>query len=161
MTRLMAIFAAAGFLAASAMAADTKGTKVDYQVHDGHFESNKSGLTGDASYLAITDKAGFDKLFGSAAVMGKKYNWVPKDAFEKKMVVAVIKRGDAPVGYKVDQVTMADGKLTVQYTAAAIGAAGGSAKFASPLILTVDKGKYSEVVFVENGKQVGTAKIGK
>jgi hypothetical protein len=32
-----------------------------------------------------------------------------------------------------------------------------SATFASPLILAVDKGQYSEVIFMENGTRVGAA----
>jgi hypothetical protein len=136
-----------------------KMAKVDFEAHDGHFESNKSGLKGDASYLAITDRAGFDAVFGTAAVMGKKFNYVPKDAFDKKLVVAVIKRGNAQVEYKVEQVTTADDKLYVQYTAKAKDPT--TAKYASPLILTLDKGKYTSVVFIENGKEVGTATVGK
>jgi hypothetical protein len=141
--------------------AEGKNAKVEYDVHTGHFEKNNSGLKGDASYLAFTDKAGFDAVFGSAAVMGKKFNWVPKDAFDKKIVVAVIKRGDTPVDYKVEQVTAGDGTLYVQYTATAKGNAGGAAKFASPLIVSVDKGKYTSVEFIENGKKAGSATIGK
>ena len=99
------------------------------------------------------------KVQDTAAVMGKKFNYVPKDAFEKKMVVAVIKRGNAPVEYTVEQVTTADDKLYVQYKATEKGAT--TAKSASPLILTVDRGKYTSVVFIENGKQVGTATVGK
>jgi hypothetical protein len=158
MTRLLTTLAALVALAA-VNAAEGKMAKVDFVAHDGHFESNKSGLKGDASYLAITDRAGFDAVFGSLAVMGKKFNYVPKDAFEKKMVVAVIKRGNAPVEYKVEQVTTADDKLYVQYKATAKDPT--TAKFASPLILTVEKGKYTSVVFIENGKQVGTATVGK
>jgi hypothetical protein len=159
MTRLLTMLAALFALATIVKAAEGRMAKVDFEVHDGHFESNKSGLKGDASYLAITDRAGFDAVFGTAAVMGKKFNYVPKDAFEKKMVVAVIKRGDAPVDYTVEQVTTADDKLYLQYKATEKGAT--TAKFASPLILTVDRGKYTSVVFIENGKQVGTATVGK
>jgi hypothetical protein len=34
---------------------------------------------------------------------------------------------------------------------------GGRAQFSSPLIVSVPKGNYAMVVFVENGKKVGTA----
>ncbi len=135
--------------------------KIDYEVHTGHFESNKSGLKGDASYLAFADKAAFDMVFGVAFTMGKKPNVEPKDAFEKKIVVAVIKRGDAPFKYQVMQVTEAGGTLYVEYTAKADGAATASARFASPLIVSVEKGKYTNMVFIENGKKAGSAAIGK
>ena len=141
--------------------AEGKNAKIEFDVHSGHFEKNNSGLKGAASYLAFTDRAAFDAVFGALAVRGKKFNWVPKDAFEKKLVVAVIQRGDTPVEYKVEQVTAGDGTLFVQYTATAKGNAGGTAKFASPLIVSVDRGKYATVEFIENGKKTGTATVGK
>src|SRR5205809_1012728 len=111
MTRLLILAVVFALAVPVCRAAEAKMAKVEYDVHTGHFESNKSGLKGDASYLAVTDKAAFDAIFGAGFTMGKKPNVVPKDAFEKKMVVAVIKRGNAPVEYKVEQVTTADGKL--------------------------------------------------
>jgi hypothetical protein len=135
-----------------------KGKEVKFEVHDGHFEKNNSGLKGDSSYLVFTDRDAFDKVFGIARVIGKQ-NFVPKDAFDKKMVVAVIKRGNAVTEYKVEKVTADDGTLYVKYTAK-MGTAG-TATFASPLILSVDKDKYTEVVFLENGKKVEKVKVGK
>lgn len=137
--------------------ADTggKGKKVAYAVHDGQFEKNNSGLKGDASYLLIADRAAFDKIFGSAFTMGKKPNVVPKDAFEKKLVAAVVKRGNAVWKYEVESVTAEGGSLYVRYRATEGKA--GTATFASPLIITVDKGAVKKAVFIENGKEVGTA----
>src|SRR6266851_8484518 len=140
---------------------EPKGDKVEFTVHDGYFESNKSGLKGDASFLAFTDEDAFKKIFGVGVVMGKKRNFLPKDAFEKKMVVSTIKRGGKIFEYKVDKVT-ADGKtLYVVYTATGMGKDDGSAAFASPLIVAVDTGKYTSVVFIGNGKKAGAADIGK
>jgi len=136
-----------------------KGKDVDYDIHTGYFESNKSGLTGESSYLAFTDQKSFDAVFGVAAVQGGKQRFLPKDAFDNKMVVAVIKRGKAIYDYKVEKVTDDDGSLEVQYTATP-QESGGTATFATPLILSVDKGKYSSVVFIESGKKVGTVKVG-
>jgi hypothetical protein len=138
---------------------EPKGDKVEFTVHDGYFESNKSGLKGDASFLAFTNDESFNKIFGVAVVMGKKKNFLPKDAFDKKLVVATIKRGDKIWEYKIDKVT-GDGKtLYVAYSAT--GKDGGGATFASPLIVAVDKGKYTSVVFIEDGKKAGAAEIGK
>ncbi len=81
------------------------------------------------------------------------------DDFAKKLVVAVIKRGNALVTYKVDSVTAADDVLTVTYQAKA--GEPGKATYHSPLIVAVDKGKLKSVVFIENGKKAGTAEIGK
>jgi hypothetical protein len=149
----------AGFSAPADDRDEAKGDKVEFTVHDSYFEKNNSGLKGDASFLAITDDEAFAKIFGTAVVMGKKKNFLPKDAFEKKMVVSTIKRGGKIWEYKVDKVT-ADGKtLYVAYTAT--GMDGGGATFHSPLIVAVDKGKYTSVVFIEDGKKAGTAEIGK
>jgi hypothetical protein len=135
-----------------------KGKEVKFEVHSGHFQKNDAGLKGDASYLVFTDRESFDKVFGVGATM-RKQNFVPKDAFDKKMVVAVIKRGNAVTEYKVEKVTADEGTLYVQYTAKT-GAAG-TASYASPLIVSVDKDKYTAVVFLENGKKVEKVKVGK
>ena len=118
--------------------------KVEFTLHSGHFEKNNAGLKGDASFLLIADK---------------KPNLVPKGAFEKKLVAAVIHRGNAMWTYDVEKVSTEGETLTVRYKA--VEGKAGSAKFASPMILTVDKGKIKKVVFVENGKEVGAAEVGK
>jgi hypothetical protein len=135
-----------------------KGDKVEYDVHNGHFVRNDAGLKGDSSYLVFTDRAAFDKVFGVAAVM-RKQNFVPKDAFEKKMVVAVVKTGKTITEYKVNKVTAADGTLTIDYTTTT--PKNGTGKYSSPLIVSVDRNKYKSVVFIENGKEADRVKVGK
>jgi len=162
MKMLLATFAIVALPLQFAQAADkveAKGDKIEYQVHTGYFESNKSGLKGDTSFLAFTDAASFDKVFGTAVVMGKKYNFLPKDAFDTKVVFATIKRGNKVWEYKVEKVTAEKDTVYIQFIASAKD--GGTATFASPLIVSVDKGKYTSVVFIEDGKKVGTAQIGK
>lgn len=163
MNRLLAMVAvlALPLLTVAAPAPDddtAKGKKVNFDVHNGQFEKNNSGLTGDSSYLVFSDRDAFDKVFGLGRVMGKQ-NFVPKDAFDTKMVVAVIKRVKALTEYKVEKVTADDGTLYVQYTAKTGDP--GSATFHSPLIVSVDKDKYTSVVFIENGKKAATVKIAK
>ena len=115
--RLMTLVALALFVPLCSAEAK-KNVKVEYELNTGYFEKNNSGLKGDASYLAFTDKAAFDAVFGVGRTMGPKPNFVEKDAFKKNLVVlAVIKRGNAVTEYKVDQVTAGDGTLYVQYTA--------------------------------------------
>jgi hypothetical protein len=136
---------------------EAKGRAVEYTQHNGHFQKNNTDLKGDQSFLVFTTRDDFDKIFGVGAVMGNKQKFVPKDAFDTKVVVAVIKRGNAITEYKVEKVTNDDGTLYVQYEAKEGNP--GTAKVASPLILSLDKGKYKEVVFIENGKKVGTDKF--
>jgi hypothetical protein len=155
-TRILTGCMALALTALAAGADEARGRKVEYDVHNGHFVSNKFEVK-DAAYVAITDKAGFDAIFGAARTMGKPPNFVPRDAFEKKMVVAVIKKGNAPVDYKVETVTADGDTLYVQYKAETKGAT--TATYASPLIVSVEKNKYKEVVFIENGKKVGTATV--
>ena len=163
MLRILAILATLGLpllVLASPAPGDAlaKGKKVEFDVHNGHFEKNNSGLKGGSSYLVFNDRDAFDKVFGIARVM-RKQNMVPKDAFDKKMVVAVIKRGNTVTEYKVEKVTANDDTLYVQYTAK-MGPAG-TAAFASPLIVSVDRDKYKSVVFIENGKKAEMVKIEK
>jgi hypothetical protein len=139
---------------------DTKAKEVRFDQATGYFESNKSGLTGEASYLAFADQESFLKaLRPTPPLMGKKPKLLPKDVFEKNIVVSVIKRGDTIWKYTVDKVTAQTGTLTIEYKAAQQGAGGGTAKFASPMVVAVEKGDYKEVVFVENGKKAATVKF--
>jgi hypothetical protein len=133
--------------------------KVEFDMHNGYFLSNKAGIKDPETYLVVTTPDQFTKLFGKGVVMGKKYNYLPAGAFDSKLVVTTVKKGNQIWTYKVDQVTATAGVLTVQYEAKA-GAAG-TATFASPMILSVPKGDYKSVVFVENGKEVKKVDVGK
>jgi hypothetical protein len=125
-----------------------------FQRHDGsYFEKNNSGLKGEKSYLVFTDQQQFDRVFGPAARMGAN-DFLPRDAFNTKIVVAAIKRGSMR-RYSDVKVTEENGVLLVSYTAT--DDKPGSASFRVPLILAVEKGGYSGVVFVENGERVGVA----
>lgn len=157
MTRFVAFAAVCITFAVSADAADEpKGEKVEFAVHGGHFEKNNAGLKGDQSFLLLTTNDAFDKIFGAGFVMGKKPPVVPKDAFDKNVVIATIKRGNAITTYDVERVTLdKDGTLYVQYKATT--GAPGTATFASPMIVSVPKDKVKKVSFIENGKTVGTA----
>ncbi len=135
-----------------------KGKDTTYEVYSGYFESNKSGLNGEASYLTFTNQGAFDKVFGKAVVMGKRNHFLPKDLFDVHRVVAIIKRGPAITEYKVEKVTVDKDTVYVQYEAKAKDS-GGTARYASPLILSLDKGKYTSLVFIENGKKVETLKL--
>jgi hypothetical protein len=50
-------------------------------------------------------------------------------------------------------------KLTLKYTTMDKGPTG--ARFASPLIVSIPRGEFTEVVFVENGKEVGKREVKK
>jgi hypothetical protein len=146
-------------VAAPAPDGDTaKGTPVEFDVYTSYFEKNDSGLKGDSSYVTLADREAFDKVFGAAATM-KKQTFLPKNAFDKKMVVAVIKRGSALVEYKVEKATEDDHVLYLQYTTKTGRI--GSATYRSPLIVTVPKDRFKSIVFIEDGKKAETLKVGK
>lgn len=146
----------AALLAGAAPAGEDKG---GYKTYDSYFESNRSGLTGPESFLVIGDRKKFDETFGVATVQRKKPEVLAPDAFDKHVVLAAIHRGNAPWKYEVEGYSVKGDTLTLRYKASST--AGGSARFSSPLIVSVPKGKYTSVVFEENGKKVATVPVGK
>jgi hypothetical protein len=103
-------------LAAAGLADEAKGKPVEFKAYTKpYFEKNSSGLKGEASFLAITNQAGFDKVFGVGFVMGPKPDVLAKDAFDKQLVVATIKRGGSITTYTVEKVTADGDTLYVQY----------------------------------------------
>lgn len=156
---LRQLFSVALFAAAPALlvaADDVPG----FVVHTGHFEKNNSGLKGDTSTLLLTDADAFSSVFGTVPPSGlgggRRNNPVTADTFEKNLVAAVIKRGKAITTYSEVSTSLKGDTLTVNFKSQ-IGQPG-SASFASPLVVSVPKGKIAKVVFVENGKEIGTAK---
>ena len=125
---------------------------VAFDSHDGYFVSNRFEPGAAASFAVITDQAAFDKTFGVGRVMGDKSHRLPPAAFEDKMVVAAIHRGKAMVTYQVEGVIAESRTLIVRYTIKSEPSA--SAEFACPLILSLGKGDYTAVRFIENGKTV-------
>jgi hypothetical protein len=135
-----------------------EGAKVDFKTYGDYFESNRSGLKGPESFLVITDRKKFDATFGLATVMGRKPEVLPADAFDSRIVLVAIHRGNAIWTYKVESVQAQGGVLSLHYRAESKD--GGSATFASPLIVSVPKGDYKSVEFIENGKKVATVRPG-
>lgn len=137
---------------------EAKGEKVEFATFSDYFEKNTSGLKGEASYLEFAGKDAFDKVFAlRPPLMGKKSVGLPDGAFEKKLVVAVVRRGPAPTTYKVEKITVEGDALYLQYTAMAGKPT--TATFASPLIAAVDRGKIRTVVFIENEKAAAKLEV--
>jgi hypothetical protein len=187
--RTLVLFVMAGSLPllAEAQVGQTmqpKGKKVEFKVHSGYCEraehsraeqlkAQKEKTLGNVSFLAFTDQDSFDKAFGKAPdkedlnnflpngqAKSKKPNLLPKDAFDKKMVVATTVRGPNISAYRVVKVTADRETLYVQYLEQS-AFAGNNRIWSSPLILSVDKGPYTSVVFILGNKKYGTATIAK
>jgi hypothetical protein len=127
-------------------------TWLAYDTYSGYFVSNKFEPEAAESFAVIGDQAQFEKLFGVAMVMGDKSHRLPANAFESNMVLAVVKRGHAVWEFKVEGVVVIDNLITLRYSTTSKKS--DSAEFASPLIVSIPKGKYAAVEFIENNKLV-------
>lgn len=136
--------------------------KMEYKVHGPYFESNKSGLKGDSSYLFFSSKDKFGDVLRPVPPLmkGKKADPVKDASFTDGVVLAVIKRGASVTTYKVEEVTFDKaGILKVRYTATA--GKPGTATFASPLVVSVAKKDVKVIEYIENGKKVETINTGR
>ena len=91
--------------------------KLSFDTYSGYFVSNKFEPDAAESFVVITSRQQFDKVFGVAFVMGDKSHRLPKDAFKSNIVLAAIKRGKAVWEYKVAGVTVDNGLVNLRYTA--------------------------------------------
>jgi len=133
--------------------------KLAFDTYGGYFVSNKFEPNAAESFVVITDQEQFDKVFGVAFVMGDTSHRLAKDAFKASIVVAAIKRGGAVVEYKVESVTETKGVVELKYTTTSQKS--DTATFACPLIVSIPKGQYTAIQFVENGKPVKKVEIEK
>ena len=131
-----------------------------HNTYSGYSVSNQFEPDAAESFVVITDQKQFDKVFGVAMVMGDKSHRLFKDAFQSKMVVAAIRRSSAVWKFQVDDVTVNDGVVQLQYTSKAKKSAFATLTFACPLIVSIPKGEYKAVEFIENKKPVKRIEIG-
>lgn len=132
--------------------------QLKFDTHNGYFVSNKFEPKAAESYVVIGSQEQFDQVFGAAFVMGDRSHRLPEKAFDALMVIAVVKRGKAMVEYKVRAVELVDGVVQLHYTADRKPQA--SAEFACPLIVSIPKGDYRAVRFIEGKQPVNTHELG-
>ncbi len=160
--RLAGMILLVGVAAGIARAAEeskSAGTKLAFDVYSGYFVSNKFEPDAAQSFVVIDSQEQFDGIFGVAMVMGDKSHRLPKDAFKSNVVLTAIKRGKAVWEFDVQEVTETKGVVELRYKAASKES--DSATFACPLIVSIPKGKYTAVRFVENKKLVKTVGLEK
>lgn len=164
---LTIVFLAAAFGTATAQKSVAAEREVEFQSYNKlrYFERNDSGLKGNSSYLVFTSLEKFEQIFGYAAINGENF-FLPENVFDSKLVIAMIKRGNSRYEYDLKKVTVRKKELYVWYNTApekssTVAAKPGndSSSWTTPSFLTVDKNNYTKVVFMENGKRVGTAII--
>jgi hypothetical protein len=149
-TRIVVLLLVVCCLCQQASAAEP--TKLTFDTYNGYFVSNKFEPDAAQSFVVISDQKQFDKVFGAAFVMGDKSHRLPKDAFKSLVVVTAIKRGAAAWAYKIDDVSVKDGGVEIRYTA--MSKVSETATFACPLIVSIPKGEYKTIQFIENKKPV-------
>jgi len=125
---------------------------VAFDVYGGYFVSNQFEPDAPRSFVVARDRARFDAVFGAGFVMHDRSHRLADDVFDKSIVAAAIKRGNQLWNFTMTGATVADGVLTISYTAKADPP--DTAQFSSPLIVSVPKGDYEEIRFEENGKVV-------
>lgn len=131
-----------------------------------YFERNDSNLMGDSSYLVFNSLEKFEQIFGYATISGDNH-FMPENVFNSKLIIAMIKRGQSIYKYDLKKVTVKNKKLYVWYAVAPEDQEAAKKKarddglysYATTCFLTVDKNKYSEVIFMENGKRAGTVSV--
>ena len=133
---------------------------VPFDIHDGYFVLNKFKPDEPASFVVLKEKDDFDQVFCEAAMdalaTARRPHCLPPNAFDSKIVAAVVKRGKATWDFTVEGVVVAEGVLIVRYTTKETKS--DSTEFACPLIVSVPQGHYAAVEFVEDGKSVRTIK---
>jgi hypothetical protein len=132
-------------------------TNLPFETYSGYFVSNQFEPNAAESFVVISDQEQFDKVFGVAMVMRDKSHRLPKELFKENLILAAIKRGKAVWEFKVENVPVSNGVAELRYTATS--KASDSATFASPLIVSIPRGKYTVVRFRENEKVVKEAKL--
>ena len=134
-------------------------TKLPFDTYSGYFVSNQYEPRRAASFVVMEDRKKFDKVFGVAVVMNDRSHRLPDDAFKANVVLAAIKRGQAYWEFRAERVSVRDGVVELGYTTTSEKS--DSATFACPLIVSIPRGQYRAVRFMENGKLVREVEIGK
>jgi hypothetical protein len=132
---------------------EKKAGKIAFEVYaKPYFVKNNVKLPDNPAFFVLQDKKAFDQIFGIGFVMGPKPKLVDEKHFEANLIVTVIKSGNTLWKYEVEKVHVDKKQLIVQYTA---NGKESTAKFTVPLIVSVPRGDYTEVIFIENGKEAG------
>ena len=131
--------------------------KLRFDTYSGYFVSNKFEPNAPESFVVTSNRKHFDQVFGVAFVMGDKSRRLGTDAFKSNMVLAVIKRGNAFWEYKVKGVTVEQGVVQFRYNVTSKRTP--ATTFSCPLIVSIPKGKYKAVTFIEHGKEVKTVNM--
>jgi hypothetical protein len=131
--------------------------KLKFDAYSGYFVSNKFEPEAEASFVVATTEEQFNNVFGVAAVMRDRSHRLSKDAFKANIVLSAIKRGKALWEFRIDGITVKDGVVEFRYTTTEKKIE--AASYACPVIVSIPKGKYKAIQFIENSKPVKTIEM--
>lgn len=133
--------------------------KINFDSHDGHFVKNTFKAPEQGAFFIMTTFDEFDRVFGTGFVMKAKFKLVTKETFNAKNVLVVVRQvPNKIIEYTVGGIEADGDKLSVNYSTTIKTV---TFQANSALILSVPKGDYREVVFVENGKRVAAVPLSK
>ena len=127
-----------------------KEAETPFDTYSGYFVSNQFEPDAATSFVIIQDQAQFDRVFGAAFVMRDKSRRLAPEDFKTHTILGVIHRGPAMCEFQVAKVALSGGTAELHY--AVTSKKSDTATFACPLIVSIPKGDYQAVKFVENGK---------
>jgi hypothetical protein len=127
-----------------------KNQKLKFEIYSGYFVSNKFEPKEIRSFVIAKNQKQFDQIFGVAFVQQDKSHRLEAGEFKAKTVIAAIRRGKSLCEFKIHSIINKDGVLEIRYTAKMQKES--TASFACPLIISVPKGNYKAIHFIENGK---------
>jgi hypothetical protein len=133
--------------------------KVTVEVHDGHFVKNTFKAPQQGAFLVLANYDEFERVFGVGFVMKAKFKLVTRETFNTRTVVAVVRQvPNQIVEFAIGGAEAKGEQLLVNFTSTAKAA---TFQANSAMILSVPRGDYKEIVFVENGKRVASVPLGK
>ena len=133
--------------------------KVTVEVHDGHFVKNTFKAPQQEAFLVLANYDEFERVFGVGFVMKAKFKLVTRETFNTRTVVAVVRQvPNQIVEFAIGGAEAKGEQLLVNFTSTAKAA---TFQANSAMILSVLRGDYKEIVFVENGKRVASVPLGK
>jgi hypothetical protein len=143
---------------------DAQGAKVKlaFKAHAGYIISSQFEPSTAKSFAVITDQAQLDQFLAVATVLDPKSlldarsQRIPQDVFKSRIVLAVIRNPDMAWRYSVDKVTVEQGVVQLHYATKAKENVTVTFAFARPLIVSIPKGDYAAVQFVENQRVIMT-----
>ena len=136
-----------------------------FDTYSGYIISNQFEPSTAKSFAVIADQEQFGKFLAVAmhldakSILDAKSQSIPDDVFKSRMVLAVIKDPDMAWRYYVEKVTVEKGVVRLQYASKARENVTVTFAFARPLIVSIPKGNYKAVQFVENQRLITTVEL--